>query len=75
MNLLLEFTGALIYFVLSIVLSPLFLLLNIFLALYSASKQFNTWYLKQMQQIKRRHYRMPSMEIFSERKWFTWKTR
>ncbi len=75
MNLILEFTGALIYFVLSIVLSPLFLALNFFLMLITAARQFNVWYRKAMVQIKRRQYRMPTLEFLSERKWFTWKIR
>ena len=75
MNLILEFTGALIYFVLSIVLSPLFLALNFFLMLITAARQFNVWYRKALVQIKRRQYRMPTLEILSERKWFTWKIR
>ena len=75
MNLILEFTGALIYFVLSIVLSPLFLALNFFLMLITAARQFNVWYRKALVQIKRRQYRMPNLEFLSERKWFTWKIR
>ena len=75
MNLILEFTGALIYFVLSIVLSPLFLALNFFLMLITAARQFNVWYRKALVQIKRRQYRMPTLEFLSERKWFTWKIR
>ena len=75
MNLILEFSGALLYFVLSIVLSPLFILLHIFLMTYTGMKQMPVIYARVQHEIKRRQYRMPSFELFSERKWFSWKIR
>lgn len=69
MNTLLDITGAILYFILSVVLFPVFLLLEgmlLSVVVYRHGRAASRLFIKRM---RRSHYRLPRIDVILKRGW------